>query len=71
MRGFLNKVFGGAALLIVSVTGFSGIEDSLKFVMADLVLLEKLDLNILDRDCLLYTSPSPRDGSISRMPSSA
>ena len=22
-------------------------------------------------DCLLYTSPSPRDGSISRMPSSA
>ena len=23
------------------------------------------------RDCLLYTSPSPRDGSISRMPSSA
>ena len=24
-----------------------------------------------DRDCLLYTSPSPRDGSISRMPSSA
>ena len=24
-----------------------------------------------DKDCLLYTSPSPRDGSISRMPSSA
>ena len=23
------------------------------------------------RDCLLYTSPSPRDGSLSRMPSSA
>ena len=23
------------------------------------------------RSCLLYTSPSPRDGSISRMPSSA
>ena len=23
------------------------------------------------KDCLLYTSPSPRDGSISRMPSSA
>ena len=22
-------------------------------------------------DCLLYTSPSPRDGSLSRMPSSA
>ena len=26
---------------------------------------------IMPKDCLLYTSPSPRDGSISRMPSSA
>ena len=25
----------------------------------------------LSTDCLLYTSPGPRDGSISRMPSSA
>ena len=25
----------------------------------------------LRRDCLLYTSPSPRDGLLSRMPSSA
>ena len=25
----------------------------------------------LDRNCLLYTSPSPRDGLLSRMPSSA
>ena len=25
----------------------------------------------LYRDCLLYTSPSPRDGILSRMPSSA
>ena len=24
-----------------------------------------------DMDCLLYTSPSPRDGLLSRMPSSA
>ena len=24
-----------------------------------------------DRSCLLYTSPSPRDGLLSRMPSSA
>ena len=24
-----------------------------------------------ERDCLLYTSPSPRDGLLSRMPSSA
>ena len=25
----------------------------------------------IDKDCLLYTSPSPRDGLLSRMPSSA
>ena len=27
--------------------------------------------NILPNSCLLYTSPSPRDGLLSRMPSSA
>ena len=38
---------------------------------------KKLDLNALKKDlyalmtCLLYTSPSPRDATLSRMPSSA
>ena len=27
--------------------------------------------DVLDNNCLLYTSPSPRDGLLSRMPSSA
>ena len=27
--------------------------------------------SVLDRNCLLYTSPSPRDTEVSRMPSSA
>ena len=31
----------------------------------------KLKLNDLIRICLLYTSPSPRDLAVSRMPSSA
>ena len=30
-----------------------------------------LPTNILNKSCLLYTSPSPRDGLLSRMPSSA
>ena len=30
-----------------------------------------LDLIALEKSCLLYTSPSPRDGLLSRMPSSA
>ena len=28
-------------------------------------------LGLMDAGCLLYTSPSPRDGLLSRMPSSA
>ena len=27
--------------------------------------------SLMEQDCLLYTSPSPRDGLLSRMPSSA
>ena len=34
-------------------------------------VFESLNLNILDYTCLLYTSPSPRDCRLSRMPSSA
>src|SRR5665647_603286 len=30
-----------------------------------------LNIQPRDNDCLLYTSPSPRDGLLSRMPSSA
>ena len=33
--------------------------------------VDRVSLNIQDGDCLLYTSPSPRDGLLSRMPSSA
>ena len=29
------------------------------------------EVNALDQICLLYTSPSPRDATLSRMPSSA
>ena len=29
------------------------------------------DVRAIDWNCLLYTSPSPRDGLLSRMPSSA
>ena len=29
------------------------------------------DISLEARNCLLYTSPSPRDGLLSRMPSSA
>ena len=38
---------------------------------AALVAGELRQLGWRVRDCLLYTSPSPRDGLLSRMPSSA
>ena len=34
-------------------------------------VLIREDLNVPVKDCLLYTSPSPRDRQKSRMPSSA
>ena len=43
-------------------------EDTLKAVKT---LTEEISNSSLEKDCLLYTSPSPRDGLLSRMPSSA
>ena len=41
-------------------------------VRLDLALTAQLDVRIVSHaPCLLYTSPSPRDGLLSRMPSSA
>ena len=34
-------------------------------------MIDKRDMQYLYKDCLLYTSPSPRDATLSRMPSSA
>ena len=34
-------------------------------------LLNELAKHLMDKGCLLYTSPSPRDDELSRMPSSA
>ena len=33
--------------------------------------LEDVEFDVVHTSCLLYTSPSPRDRSLSRMPSSA
>ena len=41
--------------------------------MAPYIFMEKNGIHIIDlhKTCLLYTSPSPRDGLLSRMPSTA
>ena len=46
--------------------------DEVVFVYeADTARMVKVKTGIQDNDCLLYTSPSPRDRTRSRMPSSA
>ena len=42
-----------------------------EFVTCGGVSLESIDFNTMQSSCLLYTSPSPRDRTRSRMPSSA
>ena len=41
------------------------------WVTAEYGMLPRSTNERMGRDCLLYTSPSPRDGLLSRMPSSA
>ena len=42
-----------------------------QFLLSRNIQLERYDILQLYMVCLLYTSPSPRDGLLSRMPSSA
>ena len=53
--------------VIMSVTG----DDSCGFSMCAIIVPNVLPFVIHDETCLLYTSPSPRDRTRSRMPSSA
>ena len=60
-------------------TGVTSNQEVIAFVkdcgnqnLQDLLVPEKIEKSIKTLDtCLLYTSPSPRDGLLSRMPSSA
>ena len=80
------KVGGSKLLLIIPLIGTLGgglwagfefykdymdmKEQIQEYVAPDLSEFDK-QLAVLQEDCLLYTSPSPRDTSSSRMPSSA
>ena len=56
----------GANLRTILITALSGINKKEEAKIFCKELLKSRDYN-----CLLYTSPSPRDGLLSRMPSSA
>ena len=52
----------------------TNILDYIKQSRPDILLLQEIktqDISFPYEDCLLYTSPSPRDNTGSRMPSSA
>ena len=53
-----------AVLILACDSGTESAKDALKDTGCQV-------FQALDMDCLLYTSPSPRDGATSRMPSSA
>ena len=51
---------------VTSPQAFEGLRNSNRKVRHP-----NLTLAVADHNCLLYTSPSPRDATLSRMPSSA
>ena len=64
-RGTVNKLLGQVPVDIDSTAIGMGL------AIQDVEAIKLLVKSLLDRNCLLYTSPSPRDLSTSRMPSSA
>ena len=67
-----TALLAGASLIPLH---YSFNNESFKYIKAPFEDLDTLCVNdwwkIKDNPCLLYTSPSPRDGLLSRMPSSA
>ena len=59
--------------LIATLTGFDEDNHTLTLHKARLVVITDEEVAVVPYTftCLLYTSPSPRDGLLSRMPSSA
>ena len=71
---FKDKYFwlldnGDCTLTDVSTADLAQADEYIAHTVFDAITLaDKIDLHY---SCLLYTSPSPRDGLLSRMPSSA
>ena len=70
-----GKPHGHTAKIIVEAAGElkngSTYEDNMVIEFDEMKRICWETLQRLDHTCLLYTSPSPRDGLLSRMPSSA
>ena len=66
MRRRKNKIFRQAGLVLGLISSISIQADSSLDVSID-----RHQATFENAACLLYTSPSPRDATLSRMPSSA
>ena len=60
-RGMFNNYYAGLSKLMLLITGFVYVY----FCVQSFIFVRR------QKNCLLYTSPSPRDSRVSRMPSSA
>ena len=70
MESAVNKIKGNTGnkgMAIITDAVYKEMWDELK----DKVDIPDIDKDVFTLICLLYTSPSPRDGLLSRMPSSA
>ena len=65
LKRFAHAVTGASVQMSVAATRSA---DDAELALAD-AALEASDILLIS--CLLYTSPSPRDATLSRMPSSA
>ena len=59
----------GVCMTVISIVKLTQTNRGIAYWVDDLLALDALIF--LASSCLLYTSPSPRDGLLSRMPSSA
>ena len=66
LRRILLSSIRGSAVTALQIDGVLHEFSSIKGVREDVT-----DIVLNAKSCLLYTSPSPRDGLLSRMPSSA
>ena len=63
---------GLTAMALTDHDTVAGIDEALEAAKdLDLEVIPGIEVSCIYKGCLLYTSPSPRDGLLSRMPSSA
>ena len=75
LRELLKDYLTEKNLQVYQSEDYDEAKEILSLVLFDLIILDRMmpsgDGIELIKHCLLYTSPSPRDTPISRMPSSA